>query len=244
MNDTVGFETGLEFENLALDIAYEGITHKLIEKNVFKNRLVLSTILTGKLIPCSCTLIWLIQYSKFYFDKNLTNIRRGVLTIIINDSKSEKTIHCMLETNNYTLEIDKCNFESSLKNFELSKLITSGKELGFFDEKNIVFNFKWLKYIVEVFVQPILCLLGVFTNLLTIKVIRNRSTFILRKNLNNVMYKHQLACSICNVCLCSIKILSLMNICIFPRTSFCSSVNEDTATQYFKIYVVNFWAMP
>jgi hypothetical protein len=146
----------------------------------------------------------------------------------------------MLETNNFTLEIDKCNFEASLTNCELSKLITSGMEVGFFDEKNLVFNFKWLKYIVEVFVQPILCLFGIFTNLLTIKVIRNRSTFILRKNLNKVMYKHQLACSICNVCLCSIKILSLMNICIFPRTSFCSSINEETATQYFKIYVVNF----
>jgi hypothetical protein len=205
------------------------------------HRLVLPTILTAKIIPCSCTLIWMIQYSNFYLYKNFTYYRKGLWTLIINVSKSEKVIHCLLDTSNFTLEIEGCNFEINFKNCENSKLITSGgREVGFFDEKNIVFEFKWLKYLVEVFIQPILCLLGIITNLLTIKVIRNRSTPFLKKNLHNVMYEHQLASSIFNVILCSIKILSLMNICIFPRTSFCSSINEDTATQYFKIYIVNF----
>jgi hypothetical protein len=203
------------------------------------HRLVLPTILTGKPIPCSCTLIWMIQYSKFYFYKNYSSYRRGLWTFIIYDLKSEKTLHCLLDTN-IALEIDKCNFGITFKKCENSKLITSGKEVGFFDEKNLVFNFNWLKYIVEVFIQPILCLLGIITNLITIKVIRNRSTPLLKKNLDNIMYEHQLACSICNFILCSIKILSLMNICIFPRTSFCSSINKETATQYFKIYIVNF----
>jgi len=204
------------------------------------HRLVYPTILTGKLIPCSCTLIWMIQYSKFYLYKNYTYYRKGLWTLIINDSKSDKTVHCLSGTSNFSLEIDKCNFETNFKNCENSKLITSGKDFGLFDQKNLVFNFKWLKYTVEVFFQPILCLLGIITNLLTIKVIRNRSTIILKKNLNNIMYEHQLACSICNVILCLIKIFSLMNICIFPRTSFCSSIHEERATQYFKIYVVNF----
>jgi hypothetical protein len=204
------------------------------------HRLIYPTIYTGKLIPCSCTLLWMIQYSNFYLYKNFTYYRKGLWTLIIEDSKSEKTLHCLLDTSNFTLEIDKCNFEINLKNCENTKLITNGKDFGFFDQKNLVFNFKWLKYIVEVFIQPILCLLGIITNLITIKVIRNRSTPLLKKNLHNVMYEHQLACSIFNVILCSIKVLSLMNICIFPRTSFCSSINEETATQYFKIYIVNF----
>jgi hypothetical protein len=204
------------------------------------HRLVYPTILTGKLIPCSCTLIWLIQYSKFYLYKNFTYYQKGIWTFLINDPNSKKVIHCLLDTNNFTQEIAKCNFEISFENCENFKFIGENKDFGFFDEKNLVFNFKWLKYIVEVFVQPILCVLGIFTNFLTIKVIRNRSTPLIKKNLNNVMYEHQLACSICNIILCSVKILSLMNICIFPRTSFCSSINEDTATQYFKIYVVNF----
>jgi hypothetical protein len=349
MNETEAFDMRLnQFEDLALDIAYESITHRLIEKNIFKkikilslngiihdiqtnlfacfrelkmtyvsvdnfgiffhkgldwlqhlnvginvslnetelsirkakydlnfamhlifheewsifrdlyeypnrdwclfkdfphHRLVYATIFTGKkLLQCSCTLIWMIQYSKFYLYKNFSLYRKGLWTLsIANDSKSVKVIHCLLDTNNFTLEIDKCNFGSYLKNCENSQMIASSRESGFFDERNIVFEFKWLKYLVEVFLQPALCLLGIFTNLLTIKVLRNRSNILFKKKFNNnIMYKHQLACSIFNVILCSIKIFSLMNICIFPRTSFCSSVNEETSAQYFKIYVVNF----
>jgi hypothetical protein len=204
-------------------------------------RLVYPTIFTGELIECSCTLIWMIQYSKFYFSKNFTLYRRGLWVLEINELKSKSmVVHCILERGNLTQEIEKCNFESSFQKCDNFNLIANEEAVGFFDEKNIVFQFKWLKYIVEVYIQPVLCLLGIFTNLMTIKVIRNRQNVILRKSFDNSMYKHQLACSVFNIVLCTIKILSLMNICIFPRTSFCSSVNEEAASQYFKIYVVIF----
>ena len=98
-----------------------------------------------------------------------------------------------------------------------------------------MYFFKWLKYIIEVFLQPILCSLGIFTNILSVLVVKNKR----KKNnhLNNFMYKHLMANALFNVFYCLINLFSLMNICIFPHTSFCSSIHRESFVQYFKIYV-------
>ena len=43
-----------------------------------------------------------------------------------------------------------------------------------------------------------------------------------------------------NIVYSLIRIASLVNICIYPRYSFCSSVYKMSSSQYFKIYVVYF----
>ena len=54
------------------------------------------------------------------------------------------------------------------------------------------------------------------------------------------MYKHISFNAFFNVLFCLIYLLSLMNICIFPKSSFCSSIWRTEFSQYFHIYVVLF----
>ena len=55
--------------------------------------------------------------------------------------------------------------------------------------------------------------------------------------MNNVMYKHMNINSIFNLLFCIVNSFALMNVCIFPRTSFCSRVYHDVTSQYFRIWV-------
>ena len=50
-----------------------------------------------------------------------------------------------------------------------------------------------------------------------------------------------MANSLFNLIYCLLKPLTLINICIFPNSSFCSSIYRLEATQYLKIYFTNFF---
>ena len=54
------------------------------------------------------------------------------------------------------------------------------------------------------------------------------------------MYNHIRFNALFNILFCLIYLLSLMNICIFPKNSFCSSIWRTEFSQYFHIYVVLF----
>ena len=102
---------------------------------------------------------------------------------------------------------------------------------------NLTFVFKLLQYIIEVFLRPCLCFIGLITNILTLKVVRNKEH---TKSFKLPMYKHIKFNALFNICFCFIYSFSLMNICIFPKSSFCSSVLKDEASQYLKIYLIYF----
>lgn len=54
------------------------------------------------------------------------------------------------------------------------------------------------------------------------------------------MYEHIFFNAIFNILYCLLNIFSLMNVCIFPKSSFCSQIRKDDAAQYFKIYALLF----
>ena len=84
------------------------------------------------------------------------------------------------------------------------------------------------------------CLLGICTNILTMIVISNASTREFKKDFSTAMYKHLMANCLFNIIYCLIKLVSLVNVCIFPATSFCSGVLTTVSSQYVKIYLINF----
>jgi hypothetical protein len=55
------------------------------------------------------------------------------------------------------------------------------------------------------------------------------------------MYHHMFVNSFFNFVFCVITIFSLMNVCIYPRTSFCSGIHKSAFSQYYKIYILNFF---
>jgi hypothetical protein len=183
-------------------------------------------------IECSCTLIWLQQYYKLYFSKNFTifdsyiTIEPEYKDIFVNES----SIKCVTSEEKFTSckfsqRFEKCDFITKFKSFPLNGLYS------------LIFTIKWLQYIIEVYMRTFLCLFGLITNFLALKVIRNKYH---RKNFSNPMYKHIFANSLFNIGFCLIFLCSLINICIFSKTSFCSSVWQTQLAQYFYIYVMLF----
>jgi len=68
--------------------------------------------------------------------------------------------------------------------------------------------------------------------MLIILVLRNTNY---KSKFNNLMYNHIYYNSLFNFIFCLINSFSLINICIFPKSSFCSSVYKTQLAQYFKI---------
>ena len=167
-----------------------------------------------ELSECTCTLEWLTQNAEYY-------------ATLRHDTEKK----CF---SNRTAK--KCDFE---KMFEkcLSKNSSRPAAFSLGGDVSMNYKFKWLKYVVEVYYKPAFCFLGLLSNSLIILVVTNKRK---RKILNHSMYAHILANSVFNLVFCLVSSLSLINICIFPKDSFCSSVYQSSLAQYFKIYVFNF----
>ena len=198
-----------------------------IFKDFPHRQLVAPIISSGKSIACTCTILWLIQYGELYkkFDHyNYDNLR---VYVKINVSMCRQKLNC-----NFTDRISKCHTQETLKR-------QRENVLGLFEIPNFTLHFLFLQYVVEVYLQPIFCIICILANALIIKVLRNKNIHI-KKNLSNIMYKHIQVNSAFNIMYALIKLCSLVNICITPRSSFCSDIYKLPSSQYFKIYVVYF----
>ena len=181
-----------------------------------------------KTVPCTCTILWLIQYVDVY--KNVDSF----INAEVSSLKLVNETACIQELN--------CNFTQMFKYKCFDKtMIGPRRELSFFEDNNFFFNFKILKYIVEIYLQPCFFFISILTNALVLIVLRNNTSIEIKKSLSNTMYSHIQVNSAFNIMYALIKIASLVNICILPRTSFCSQVFKQPVAQYFKIYVVYFW---
>jgi hypothetical protein len=177
----------------------------------------------------SCTLVWLQQYYKLYFSRDFTvfsryiNIDPEYKDLFVNETlgqykiSEEKFVSC-----NFSQRFEKCEFNSMLKTFPLNGIFS------------LRFMLKWCQYVIEVYMRTFLCFFGLITNILTIKVIRNKKH---PKSFSNSMYKHIYFNALFNVGYCVIYLLSLINICIYQKTSFCSSIYRTEFAQYLYIYI-------
>ncbi len=93
---------------------------------------------------------------------------------------------------------------------------------------------------VFVFLQPIISIIGIITNLLSI--------LTLRQNLNSKNEKdkrisdHILINSIFNFIYCILTLLKLINVCIFDQSIYCSSLYLYESSQYFRIIFIYFFS--
>ena len=197
------------------------------------NQLVYPVIqLDKETYTCSCTLIWLIQFSKIYLNKDLSYYDVNIQVVYPVDFKKFSARNCFLYTDLGQL-VRKCNFEERFKNCQIKNHTPSF--IGYMSTKQM---FKLLQFITEVFIKPMLSLIGIITNTLTIIVVRNKDKM---RNFKRPMYKHMVANAFFNLIFCIVKSISLVNICIYPRTSFCSTIYKKPISQYVKIYGINFF---
>ena len=201
---------------------------------VFKNfpheKLIFPSILFADEIQCTCTLFWLIQYSKFYMNEDFT-VYKFTYYNYPEQLNTSSARNC-LRNNDLKSEVKKCDFQERL---EKCNLTNTNKELPFRGNINSFFVFEWFQYIIQVYFQTTFCLLGLMTNFITFLVIRQKA-----KPLEKPMYRHVYFNCIFNFFICFFTLISLINVCIFPKTSFCSSIMTSQLSQYFKIYMIYF----
>jgi hypothetical protein len=186
-------------------------------------------------IECTCTLVWLQQYYKLYFYNNFSQFNEYInIEPAYKDFFANETLmKCHQSEEYFDEKFLACNFSQRFENCNFTHFNT----VSINGNQSLTLMIKWLQYIIEVYIRTILCSIGLITNLLTLKVIRNKNH---KKNFSNSMYKHIRLNALFNVGFCLIYLASLMNICIFQKTSFCSSINRTEFAQYFYIYVILF----
>ena len=205
--------------------------------------MVYPSIISANKLECSCTIIWLIQYSDYYlygddYKKFRTSNYYYMDYIFENTTESHKVKFCLGK--NLKKRIWECNFDQRLKlcnktSFENSKIST----ISLFNNAiDFYFLIKWLKLIIFVFLEPALSLLGIVTNLLTIIVLKRAFA---KNEMKDSMYKHIFYNSIFNVLFCFLTLFKLINVCIFDSTIFCSTLYYYVPSQLFKIIFILFF---
>jgi hypothetical protein len=97
---------------------------------------------------------------------------------------------------------------------------------------DLYFIFEWLKLVIEVYNKEFFSIVGLISNTLIILVLKNKQ---FKRKFDNLMYKHIFYNSLFNLIFCFINSFSLINICIFQKSSFCSRFYKTQLAQYFKI---------
>ena len=202
-------------------------------KNFPHKQLVYPALVFEKQVPaCSCTIIWLMQYSNIYLNNDYTDFVNQIRTPYPESHSNNTARKCFLKKNLQNLT-KSCNFAEKFKNCNLK----IAKKFGTFDNLDAIILFKWFQYVLEVGLKPSLCFIGIITNTLVICVIKNHKK---EHSFKKTMYTYMLVNSVFNLIFCGVSSFSLINVCIFPKTSFCSSIFKEAFSQYFKIYVVDF----
>ena len=204
-------------------------------KNFPHRQLVLPMILNGgkgddeNNFECTCTIIWLIRYSALNLNASYKQLKHFLANYLSNENAS--VIHCL------QLDSEHCHFDEKLANCVDGDTLANLKYLnGVYTDS---FAFKYLEMIIELLLRPFLSVLGVITSFLSLIIIKNRA---FQHDFKNDMYTNILFNSLFNFLFCLLNSFALVNVCIFARTSFCSSTHKSLPSQYFKIYVTSFLA--
>jgi hypothetical protein len=224
-----------------LDSVYEFPDEDLCLFQHFPHKhLVYPSIISANKLECTCTIIWLIQYSDYYlygdnYEKFRTTNSYYLEYIVTNISISHKVTYCL--DKNLKKRIWECNFDQRFKLCNKTSFKNSTISL-FNNAIDVYFLIKWLKLIIFVFLEPVLSILGIITNLLTMIVLKRAFA---KNEMKDNMYKHVFFNSIFNLLFCVLSLFKLINVCIFDSTIFCSSIYYYVPIQYFKIIFILFF---
>ena len=207
------------------------------------NHLVLPVIISGVKLECTCTVLWLIQYSKYYYsnDYKLYTVDEYTIdyTYVYGESYINHTIKFCFG-NGLKQKIQACNFEQRLNKCNRSdyKYESSGGIYTLDSDIQVLFLLKWLELVIFVFLQPAFCILGIITNILTILILLKKDQ---KPSKDDCMNNHIFYNSVFNLIYCITTLMKLINECVFELSPFCSSVYQLHSTQYFKIVFIYFF---
>jgi hypothetical protein len=117
----------------------------------------------------------------------------------------------------------------------LSEISKNNIDLYYFYDRN--YKNKIYDFVFAVILVPIICLFGIFTNLINIIVLKN-----FENDVKNLMSNLMLICSYVDLCICSTYLLGLTLKCIDPIGYFCMlSLVNYKPYRYFMLTVYNYF---
>ena len=209
-------------------------------KNFPHHRLVYPIVVPGRNINCTCTLVWLKYYSHLYEPYSMNETSDYALNY------QNYFLYTLQLTYNFcgeSFNVSACELEKRLNNCEirLRGSYTERRALVTFRLENdldVYYFVKFFELILLVFLQPVLCLIGILSNVGVFVIITNKSR---KKEFSDPMYRHILINAVFNVLYCGILILKLVNTCTsFNTEFFCSAVYQTDASQWFKACIFYF----
>ena len=133
--------------------------------------LVFPIIVYERDIECTCTLVWLIQYYSLYLNQAQSSYSDYVyLNAVYSFFNFTARHYCQ---NEFVALFDSCNFTDKFLKCHVLETVTT-QSSGSDSDISLLFILKWIQYALEVYFRPICCFVAIVTNVLTIKVIRNR----------------------------------------------------------------------
>ena len=169
----------------------------------------------------SCTFLWLIRDSK-QINQVLTDANMIVYQLA--------PILKLLDSIPFYKMIEDCEFEKRFSYCIKSsnKPPIREKSLKDFSETMIIWQFS------SIVMTPIICLIGIITNLIVVVVIGKENRVALKEK----QYTYMMLRSIINSSILFIQSFSLLNQCQSQNGLFCSSVTKLLFVQYYKIVFV------
>jgi hypothetical protein len=197
-------------------------------------------LISGTKLECTCVIIWLFKY---FYSFNMNYDRKPVIDyeFVYGDSYiNHTTKYCL--NKDFNKKASLCNFEDRLNKCNQSNYgYTKTKNDLFQNDIEILFLIKWLQLLIFLFIQPVLCIIGVITNLLTIFTLKQKDASKKGHDCSMVMYNHIFYNSIFNIVYCVLTLNKPLSVCIFELSPFCSSVYQLYSVQYFKIVFIYFF---
>ena len=208
-------------------------------------QIVLPLIMYRGQVDCTCTVRFLVKYNwaelKDYWnspEQNVTFLSEADqvynnFVAVIHLNKTHEYCHSKL----YNETESVCDFGKMLARCNTSSF-TANSVVSGLNDMDLFYAVMWLRYVLLIILHPVLCLMGMVNNAVTILVVRNKA---MKKVFSSKMFKYLQLNAAFNIAYCGTMTLRLATECLaFKSSVFCSAIYQWNSVQYFKIIGVLF----
>ena len=136
-------------------------------------QLVYPSITLTDTVTCSCTLIWLIRYSKYYMNEDLTHYDQDLYLDYPSGLGNFSVRQCLHK--DFDRLLNKCDIDARLELCIKNNLTLKDSSSSLNTNADFAYLFKAFQYVMGVYVKPIFCFLGIVTNLVVFIMVSNKA---------------------------------------------------------------------
>jgi hypothetical protein len=200
------------------------------------NRLVLPKLRPNYKTSCTCTEIYLIQYSNLFAINDYLNSLSGQYYLsqyYTEVLKDHQLTHCINSSFYETLK--NCNFNKRLILCNIKTKVNSDKEEAYFYINDWDTLSKYSELILSLYLNPIFSIISILFSVLIIIILSSKE---IPKEMNR-MYTYLRINSVLNIIFISIRLFKLIDTCL-SQDFICRTIHSKSERiQYFKIIFIH-----